>query len=822
MKRRLKKAGGLTLHVLFLVVLFIGSLLFFERTINQVAPDAAQVMAASTFPVVYMERGSVQFNCLHGYSRKMDTARIRDSITPLSADREIGIAIQTFSASIESIAYEVLTLDGMTSLEHTQVIKTQQDEEYVRATLKLQNQMLMNQEYLLRIEVVSGGRPIYYYTHTLLADGLHTDDYLNYVTGFYDKTVNGTDLQSIGAAVEPDDTTDSEATLAFMDIHDSVDQLTWGGLHPQMYYKPAPKITEINTHTATLTTEYRISSPNENGITEVFNVREFYRVRYTDSRVFLLNFERTTDEVFNPQNNVLEQTGIRLGITGKDVEYKADEKGRIIAFVQENELWTYERATSRLTQIFSFPQKENMDIRDFYNAHKIRILDVATDGDVYFTVTGYMNRGEHEGDNGISLYQYDSATDMLDEKIFLACPRTGELLQRDAQSLIYLSENKDFLTVLLEEKIWRIDLSTRTYQILAENVLENCHASSESGRYFAYLKKGKEYGSSKVTVLDLQTLESRVIKAKKKDYIRPLCYMNEDLICGRARKTHVREGSITTGLFPMYKLEIFDPEGNVIKTYRQKGYYVTDLTESEHMLSLTRVTRGEDGTFVSAPSDEIVDTDTASSVAMGTATKKGDRKQTQVYLRVGGQITDDSPEIVRSKVIEYQSPRYLEIPASQDLSYRLFVYASGGLKEVLYNTNEAVAEADSRVGVIIDSDLNYIWVRGDRDTKHEIAMSKVPDVLRQGVSGKKALENGTSGKVLDLTGCTLDQVLYFVSHDIPLQVITADGPLAIVGYDEFNTYLLRPGEDKWFYYGMNDSTEYFAASGNQFYAVTEQ
>ena len=102
-------------------------------------------MSDSTFPVVYMVRGGVRFNCLHGYSRKMDTSRIRDSITPLSSGREIGIAIETFSASIESIAYEVLTLDGMTSLEHTQVIKTEQDDEYVRATLKLQNQMLMNQ-----------------------------------------------------------------------------------------------------------------------------------------------------------------------------------------------------------------------------------------------------------------------------------------------------------------------------------------------------------------------------------------------------------------------------------------------------------------------------------------------------------------------------------------------------------------------------------------------------------------------------------------------------------------------------------------------------
>ena len=73
--------------------------------------------------------------------------------------------------------------------------------------------------------------------------------------------------------------------------------------------------------------------------------------------------------------------------------------------------------------------------------------------------------------------------------------------------------------------------------------------------------------------------------------------------------------------------------------------------------------------------------------------------------------------------------------------------------------------------------------------------------------------------MLDLSGCTLDQVLYFIDQKIPIQVITVDGPRTIVGYDEFNTLLLRPGENDWFYYGMNDSTDFFALTGNVFYGV---
>ena len=59
-------------------------------------------------------------------------------------------------------------------------------------------------------------------------------------------------------------------------------------------------------------------------------------------------------------------------------------------------------------------------------------------------------------------------------------------------------------------------------------------------------------------------------------------------------------------------------------------------------------------------------------------------------------------------------------------------------------------------------------------------------------------------------------VLYFVSHGTPVIALTAEGARVIVGYDEYNTYLLNPGESEWYYYGMNDSTEMFENAGNRF------
>ncbi len=819
MKKQLLHAARILRHVLVLIVVFVGSVIFFERTLNWTTPDGASAMASSTFPLIYMQRGGVSFNCLHGYAQEMDPSSMKESITPLSADRKIGIHIEAFSSSVESVSYQVYTLDGKEQLENTSVISLNNEGNTYSAEFQLMNKMLMDQEYVLCIKVDSAGRSLYYYTHVVLADGLHTDEYLNFVNGFYDKTVNATDLSSVAAAVEPDETTDQDQTLAHMDIHDSVSQLTWGNLKPQMYYKPIPRITEINDNTATLTLEYRIASVNENGINEIFNVNEYYRVRYTDSRVFLLNFERSTDEVFNPENNVLESTGIRLGITGKDIEYRADEKNRIVAFVQENELWTFERSTSRLTQVFSFPQKENMDYRDFYGAHDISILRVSSNGDVWFTVEGYMNRGTYEGQNGVDVCFYEAATDMVDEKIFLSSKENHELLERSVEESAYVSADGAYFTVLIEGTLYKIDLAAGKEEVLAENIKECCYMGSNTGRYFSYLEEGSAYGSSTLTQIDLETGNILRLEAPAGEKIRGVAYLNDDLVYGLAKDDDLELCTLSSGYFPMYTLKIVDGEGSVLKDYTPSGLLVTEVNRSEHMLSLTRMKKTASGVFEAADADQIMDTNTESSVSLGSATSYSDRKQTQVYLRVGGTISDTSPEIVRSKIIAHTVSKLLEMPETKDHSGNMYVYAAGGLYAIFTKANEAVRAANNALGVVLDAKQRYVWVRGDKKTKAEIQLGKVPDFMKAGLADFAALEKEVGEDALDLSGCTLEEVLYFVSHGTPVAAKTAKGPVTIVGYDEYNTYLLDPGTDSWYYYGMNDSTEMFEQAGNVFMTV---
>ena len=145
-----------------------------------------------------------------------------------------------------------------------------------------------------------------------------------------------------------------------------------------------------------------------------------------------------------------------------------------------------------------------------------------------------------------------------------------------------------------------------------------------------------------------------------------------------------------------------------------------------------------------------------------------------------------------------------------------YVYAKGTLDSIFTYPNEAIVRADETVGVVVDSEETYVWVRGDKGNSAELDLVKLPSIVTTGIMDTDKLEGSIGKKVVDLSRCTLDEVLYFVSHGRPVIALTQDGPKTIVGYDEYNVYLVDPNGTEWYYSGMNDSTEMFEKSGNVF------
>lgn len=815
MREKFLVIKNILLHVVVLMIIFVIAVAGFARWINQTTPTLAREMASSTFPLVYMQNNGVSYNCLHGYSYEMDVNYIRDTVTVLADDHLLDIQIQPFDTQIESVSYEVLTLDGRESLENTNVIKLTEENGYLHATLEIQNYMLLEQEYILKLKVKAGGRDIYFYTRLLLEDGLHLEAYLDFVTGFYEKCINKTE-QDLGTVVEPDESTGVSQTLAQMNIHDTVNQLMWGELNPKIYYKPTPSLVDINGTTASFVLDYRISAVNSDGVNEIFNVKEFYRLRYTDTRIFLLDFTRTTEETFNSDKDVLENDGVNLGIVADDVEYAFDEEKTTAAFVLENELWTYKVNGGRLTRVYGFPQQENMDYRDFYDKNNIKILRVDNNSDVWFAVSGYMNRGQHEGENGIGFYHYEEASATVEELLFVQTMESYDTLKLDIDSLAYITDDQSECYLLLEGIVYRINLLTGEYAKVIEGICNDCYASSKTNRYFSWLEEGRRYDSQVLCTMDFETGTTSKVTCSDQERIRPVGYMGEDLVYGTALTADIDSSSEGNELFPMYRLTILNEAGEEIKKYEQGGIYVMDTQLADNMLRLTRAVR-EDSGYTEATEDYIVSTDTEEDVAYGVTTQDSGVKQTEKVLRVGRTVKDKNIQVVRSKILMKEDSRTIRIPVNEEKENLYYVYAGGSMESCWTTAGEAIRRADEMVGVVINDAKEFVWERGNKKTSSSIKLENIPDAIKTGSMDVSALEAAMGKDVIDLSNCTLDQVLYFVSQGHAVIGAAETGTVIITGYDDYgNLILLDPGASETYYYGPNDSLAMFEGAGNRF------
>ena len=177
MKKLLIRIG-----VLFLI--FIGSVAGFAWLMDDETTIHTEDMEKATLPLVYMRYKDVDMNPLHGYVEPMTATTIRDTLTPISTDRDVSVKVQTFGAKVQDIYFEVLTADGTKSLENTKVTDITEDGEDLLASFTLESKIRMNQEYVLKIQLKSSGKDVYYYTRLVQQDSLHTKEYLDCVNMF--------------------------------------------------------------------------------------------------------------------------------------------------------------------------------------------------------------------------------------------------------------------------------------------------------------------------------------------------------------------------------------------------------------------------------------------------------------------------------------------------------------------------------------------------------------------------------------------------------------------------------------------------------------
>ena len=184
----------------------------------------------------------------------------------------------------------------------------------------------------------------------------------------------------------------------------------------------------------------------------------------------------------------------------------------------------------------------------------------------------------------------------------------------------------------------------------------------------------------------------------------------------------------------------------------------------------------------------------------------------------------DSPLTMYAKVSSTdEKDIVLDTQIPQETAY--YVYGQGELDSIYTDPAKAVQRADTLGGVVLNRAQQYVWERGNKKTKIQIGTEELPDILLQGTYDIKTLKKSLkkTGTVIDLSGCSLESVLYEVSAQRPVIAKTGTNTsVLIVGYDEYNTYLYDPVKKETYPYGLNDSTDLFQKAGNVFITYIEK
>ena len=809
MKKGLLKAG-------VLLLLFAAALGGTAALINREKIVGTRQMEEVSLPILYMEVSDTKVNPMYGYANEMEEQYMRDSLTPLPTDRSLTMVMDPKNASVKTVSYRVSTADGTEVVETSKISKLKKTDGEIRADFQLETPILMNQEYTLRFDVtLDNGETYYYYTRLLQRAGTNISDYLEFADNFYQTYLDSENASTLAAYLEPDET-QTNSTYENLNIHSSFDRITWGTLDMKLEKEAVPVIKDMNETTCSIDLTYVLSDTPEDETTDYYNVTDFYRMRYAQSRVMLLDFERNTQELYDGKHTELTSKGINLGVADKDVQYQSNKSSDIVAFVQEGELWSYNRSANKATQIFSF-RDGDLDERENLQEHGIKIVRVEESGDIDFVVYGYMNRDVHEGEVGIAVYHYGAELNQVEEELFIPMKSSYEYLKEDMKLLSYVTRD-DMLYVILEDDLYQIDIKQKDFQIVKENLIKDRYVVSKSQASIAWMDQEDENAGTQITVMSLEQGETYTIQAQSGQKIKALGFMNEDLVYGIANDSDIVTDNAGNTTFAMTTVRIEQFGGEVVKEHHEDKVWVSDVKLEEGLLELERV-QWENGAYVAISSDHIMNNLQIREEQVTLRLITTERKATQIGLDFEKSVTSKNVLYLASNLENQETYNVLSMELTRPDSNIYYVYAKGMLDSTWSRVSDAINRADAQMGVVLNRQQQYVWERGNRQDSYQANLDEVPSVVLSGTIDEDTLQQslGDDYTVMNLTGCSLDSVLYQVSKGNPVIAKVSDTVnVVIIGYNSKNTILYYPATQEQGYFGMQDSTSLFESAGNVF------
>lgn len=822
------------LAVIFLVTVVIT---FISMKFEQIMPSAT-TMADATLPTVAMKSdGGSEYNLLHGYTMEIDSTLFYGNITPVNKDRKLPVVIHTYGEQIEGVSYKIRALDDKSLIENTEVTDYSADGSTVEAVLNIKNLIDTGKEYALELVLKTKKHDeIFYYTRIMYGGEYELQKKLDFVLDFNSATFDQSRSKEIAGYLETSSLEDN-ANYGKVNINSSVSQVNWGNLEPYVESDIVPQIISITDDMAVIRLEYRIGAANDYDSNDTYRVSEYYRIRQTATGFYLLNYEREMNQVFDARNDLTSSSKINLGINSStDVTCDSDEKGIYTYFVNQGSLWCFNSSSKVFTKVFSFDGAETDSVRESYDAHTIQIMEIQDNGDCTFIVKGYMNRGEHEGQTGVSLCRYSYADNDVTEKLFIPLAVPYNILSENAGGVAYVSSDKFY--ILVDETLYSVDLDSKELMVEIDGLKDGTYAVSDNGDAIAYSVSGDIYNTDTIRILNMSNDSAYEIKAEAGDTLKALGYIRSDFIYGAAHKSDILTGQDGSSVYAMYKVGIVDVDYNTIKDYEQPGIYVSGAEIEGMRITLSRVVKSEDG-YTSTSIDQLINKDeNVADNIVTTETISIDTRKQELYIDLITKVTDVNVTLRTSGEIVFKDNTVLELDGTFAWDGLYYVYGYGKFQGSRTSPEAAITLANNTYGTVTDSASRVVWKKYRNSQASVDGISAVTagdsltsavqmlvnylgssisadEYMQQGESVVDVLNriNGVNG--ISISGVSYDEMLSFISDGRPVIARASAGEyIVITAYNSNEIAYTEPLTGAQKTISTSDAAKIFSEGGN--------
>lgn len=612
---------------------------------------------------------------------------------------------------------------------------------------------------------------------------------------------------------------------------------------------------------------YRISfvvETESGGVITYYHAQETFTVSGDGTTV--LSYQRTLDEVFSPSSANLTATRINLGIQSEDETEYMVKSGRV-AFVNHGTLYLMYMSGYEITEVFSFTGQsitagltassastvsggassgaddettaqedattteengsadaqsatasaESSDeiLRACYHEYDIRIISMDSDGSMKFMVYGYMNSGLHEGQVGIALYSYDSETLTTTEEIFLAYDKSYEYLKEVIGKIAYINSDGSFY-LMIEDSLYYMDFVGRESVLMTDGLVDGSYVVNDSGDVVAWNEGGEVYNATRIRLVDLEEARDLLISAEDGKTIRALGFIGTDFLYAISEKENLTTDDYGNTVYAAEAIVILDEEGNEKRRIEKDGYYLTDITITDNMISFNYSEKSQNEAdeirFTAAGEDQVIGQATSTSTSTSFSHVTDDVKGRCLVLAYGSTYTFSNDLITQKSTVYNKEDDERKISTVLHGEQYYYAYGRGNLLGMYDSAAEAVEAASAVYGYVIDSNGTVVYRRGEKQYYMYLLDVTVSD-------GEAILEAYTAGTALDLSGASLSILLEYVGQRIPVLVNTPNGWAIIVDYDSTLVGIRYLDTNKKVELEKADAEALFEEGGNVFVVI---